>query len=248
MKNAARLVGIAAVGFVVYWFLLRGGCGTSGAIACADPMLEQGVGVSLNAAEVCPRAGYLCAERRTFQVARWPLEKGKLRVRVPLPDFVAGDAGLRFRDAAIEGIKEWDGHPFPIVIDTGKLPFRPWDIGVVWSQGLFNAAAGVARVRAVVDGKRMAFDVDGLAVVVPPISAFMAMGMLPPDLEASFLSQTRAAAMHEMGHSLGLMHSDSEEDIMFFRMRSDTTGARASPRDLLTVDALYTLPNGAMVQ
>jgi hypothetical protein len=75
MKSAIRLVCVAAVAFAVYWFGLRGGCGTRGAIACPDPALEQDVGVTVNA-------------------------------------------------AAVEGIMVWDGHPLPLVIDTGKYTVR----------------------------------------------------------------------------------------------------------------------------
>jgi hypothetical protein len=100
MKSAIRLVCVAAVAFAVYWFGLRGGCGTRGAIACPDPALEQGVGVTVNA-------------------------------------------------AAVEGIMVWDGHPLPLVIDTGKYTVRFWDVGVVWTQGLYNEAAVLAQVKAV---------------------------------------------------------------------------------------------------
>ena len=54
--------------------------------------------------------------------------------------------------------------------------------------------------------------------------------------------------MHEMGHALGLLHSDSEDDVMFPQLRPGATQVRVSGRDLRTVDALYALPNGATVQ
>src|SRR5437868_2558755 len=101
----------AAALFAVYWFFLRGGCGTRGAIACPAPALEEGVGVTLDAAEVCRSAGYLCVGRAGFQVTRWSLDRGKLRVRVSPPDFLSGNTAREVRDAVIEGIKAWDGHP-----------------------------------------------------------------------------------------------------------------------------------------
>jgi predicted Zn-dependent protease len=64
----------------------------------------------------------------------------------------------------------------------------------------------------------------------------------------ALLTRVKAVAMHEMGHALGLLHSDSEDDIMFPQYKPGITKARASTRDLRTVDTLYTLPNGAMVQ
>src|SRR5258708_27194317 len=65
---------------------------------------------------------------------------------------------------------EWDGHPFPLVIDTGDFTFRFWDIGVVWTQGLYGDQAGVLNQRGTVDGKRYVYGVDGLAAAVPPIA------------------------------------------------------------------------------
>jgi hypothetical protein len=260
------LLFLVIVGFAVYWFALRGGgCGAKDALACPAPALEEGVGLTLNAREVCRGAGYLCTDRASFQVMRWPLDKGKLRVRMRMPEFADAETGRQLRDAAIEGIMEWNNHPFPIVVDSGKYTVRMWDIGVVWSQGLFNEAAGLLRQRADEKGKRFEFAVDGLTVVVPPISTGEPLAIAPSsDPEAimaqikanvmgekmgpALLTRVKAVAMHEMGHALGLLHSDSEDDIMFPQYKPGITKARASTRDLRTVDTLYTLPNGAMVQ
>ena len=253
---------VFAVLSAAWWFGLREGCGTRGAIACPDKALEEGVGMTLNAAEVCPDAGYLCEGRGGFQVMRWQLDQGKLRVRVSLPDFVEPDAARQIRDAAAEGIKAWDRHPFPIVVETGKFPLRLSDIAIAWSEG---TGAGHAGLRGNPDGKRYVFAVDMVSVQVPPIGAPGQLTLTPgsdpaamiaqlqkmtgaQEMGPALLARIKATAMHEMGHALGLFHSRSADDIMFPEYRAGVTEVRASERDLATVDALYRLPNGAMVQ
>lgn len=260
-----RLLLFAAIACCAWWFGTRPGCGGAGALACPDPAIEEGVGTVLEAREVCRDAGYLCHGRKSFQVARWALDKGRLRVRVQLPPFLRGETAREIQAAAVEGIRAWDNHPFPLVIDAGEYSLRLGDIGVVWSQALSNSEAGVARTRGREKGKRFEFASDGLAVAVPPIvsggSIEVEPGMDPAALIAqmsrmgrgmemgpALLAQVKAVAMHEMGHVLGLMHSDSTNDIMYPQYRAGETKVRISDRDLATVEALYTLPNGARVQ
>lgn len=231
-----KLLFLVVAGLVVYWLAFRPACGRSGTLACPDPAIEQGVGVTLTAREACRGAGYLCEGRVPFQVLRWPLDKGKLKVRVTLPEFASGNTAKQIQAAAIEGIMQWDNHPFPLVIETG-IAFR-WDVNVNWSLGMFNGAAGVARPGWEIKGNRVAFSVDGVGVVVPP------PGSMPPN---ELLARVRDIASHEMGHALGIMwHSDRESDIMFPTLNKVMGGPSA--RDFQTLEALYALPNGAMVQ
>jgi len=224
------------IGVSVYWFGFRPACGHAGAVACPAKELEEGVGVTLSAREVCRGAGYLCNHQMPFQVVRWPLDKGKLRIRVTPPDFARGSEAEEIRAAAIEGILQWDGKPFPLAVEKG-LALR-WDVNVNWAQALVIEAVGVANPGWRINGKRVDYEFQGMGITVPPPEA------MP---RAARLAWVRAIAAHEMGHALGIIwHSDRKSDIMFPSINSAPDAP--SERDYQTVEALYALPNGATVQ
>ncbi len=56
--------------------------------------------------------------------------------------------------------------------------------------------------------------------------------------------QILLTAAHEMGHALGVPHSDSPRDVMY----PTNTARSLSTRDFRTLDALYNLPNGAEIR
>ena len=50
---------------------------------------------------------------------------------MPPVEFISGKNERLARDAVVEGIKAWDGKPFPLIIDSGDYTYRLWDMRVV---------------------------------------------------------------------------------------------------------------------
>jgi predicted Zn-dependent protease len=61
-------------------------------------------------------------------------------------------------------------------------------------------------------------------------------GPVPPE-------RIRLTAAHEMGHVLGLPHSDDPDDVMY----PYNTATRLTFRDFRTLEVLYRLPAGARI-
>src|SRR5688572_4284276 len=123
------IVGLGAGG----WVSLRPpACGRGDSVPCPAPESSNGLGRTIARREACASAGYLCPGRSAFQVRRWPLERGRLRIRIPPPPVDDRDEARRLHEAAVAGVMQWSGHPFPLQIDGGRLPRRPWDVELYW--------------------------------------------------------------------------------------------------------------------
>lgn len=213
-------------------------------------------------AQSCATAGYLClaaAERPV--VARWPDGTRSLRILLPAPAHEAPSRALRYQQAAARGIMAWHGQPLELLVFERGDP-EQMDIVVEWESQLSDGRIGETHLIAGVDGDATVFEVVRFVLATrPPETAIMAAreaaaeeaGLdpeaepppLPPDvLDQLSLETVETTAVHEMGHALGLPHSDSPADVMY----PEHSGARVSRRDVETVRALYALPAGTRLR
>ncbi len=189
-------------------------------------------GPELPASQVCPGAGYLCAEldrTGTVEIRRWREHSGPVVVHVPLPDFESVADARRLQRAAALGVRAWNRQPFPISVDlTGQ---RPADFSVVWRTSLGGRTLGRARTRW--------SPATGLEVVQLELAT-----RVPGQGGVASPRQIQLVAAHEMGHALGIqMHSDEPRDVMY----PTNTATSLTARDYRTMEALYDLPDGARI-
>lgn len=186
-------------------------------------------------AAACADAGYLCeglAAEGESRAIRWPDDTGALTVRVPLPEGVDDATARALQRQASAGIREWQGRPLPLtVLPTGSGRASA-DVEVRWVRSLDGDRVGQATVRWQV-GPRGA----DLAVMDFVLTTHTPDGR---DLDPE---RIRLTAAHEMGHVLGLPHSDDPADVMY----RYNTATRLTYRDFRTVEVLYGLPAGARV-
>ena len=150
------------------------------------------------------------------------------------PPGVAPERARDLQSAAVRGIQYWQRRPFELVIDTHPIASEAADIEISWGEGLSGSQLGLTQVRWVLERGKINFEVLGIALAMR--SPGNANFELAPQ-------QVMLTAAHEMGHALGLPHSDSEGDVMY----PTNTARNLSTRDFRTVDALYRLPNGAEI-
>ena len=178
----------------------------------------------------CRNTGYLCADLSVYdriRVQRWRDFQGTMVVRLPAPDMADRGLGQRLQHAASAGIRAWNGQPFPIVVDERGT--RPAQVEVHWVTRLNGAEIGLATTQWSPQ--------SGLSVLSLEIMTQYPWGApIGPD-------QIRLVAAHEMGHALGLPHSDDGRDVMY----PTNTATLLSARDYRTLEALYGFEDGTII-
>ena len=201
------------------------------------PTRSDGPEIVLDASDTCRDVGYLCVdlERTGSQrLYRWPDETARLRIRIPLPPGEAPNRARELQRAAVRGIQYWSGKPFELVIDSRSTSSQPADVTISWGLGLSGSQLGITRIQWSIREGKHDFKVLRLALATHSPSN--------PDYQLAS-EQVLLTAAHEMGHALGLPHSDSQRDVMY----PTNTARSLSSRDFRTLDALYELPNGARI-
>ena len=224
---------------------LRDSSGRSQSGLRCDPSIETCEGSSipsapvdalpppLAAADFCRNVGYLCAGLATqdeVRLQRWVGFEGTLVVHVPLPDLSDGTAARDMQRAAAQGIRAWNNQPFPILADLQGD--RNPHFAIQWTSSLGGSQLGVARTHwSPAAGLRV------VAVELVTQNPFGRGGTVPP-------RQVRLSAAHEMGHALGLGHSDSERDVMF----PTNLATSVSAQDRRSMEVLYETADGTTIR
>lgn len=187
---------------------------------------------TISSAEACLNVGYLCADLAgtdRIRLQRWRDFAGTIVVHVPRPDFEDSGDALALQQAAAIGLRAWNGQPFQIMIDTRGD--RSPHFAVRWTRSLGGRQIGVARTQwSSASGLRV------VSIELTTRNPFDPSRLIDPQ-------QVRLTAAHEMGHALGLPHSDSARDVMY----PTNSATSLSAQDYRTMESLYGLPDGTEI-
>ena len=184
------------------------------------------------ASEACRNVGYLCAglaSNERIRIQRWRDFSGTIVIHVPRPDFEDLAAANRLQQAATLGLRAWNGQPFEILTDLsgGRTPH----FTVTWTRTLGGNQIGLARTQW-----SAAIGLEVVSLEIATRWPFDPNRVVDPQ-------QVRLTAAHEMGHVLGLPHSDNERDVMY----PTNTATSLSAQDYRTMESLYRLPDGTEI-
>lgn len=192
---------------------------------------------SMTWSEACSDAGYLCLDVQrsdSMRILRWPDQTSTLTVYIPVPDNEAPPEAQRMQRAAVRGVLAWTGRPFPIRVVERPSQAAEADIKLSWAHGLPDRRLGQVRFSLRIQGERTEFSVQDFTLVTRhPVERQRLLREREVEL----------AAAHEMGHALGLPHSDQQRDVMY----PENTASHLSARDYRTLEAVYRIPVGTLI-
>lgn len=237
LRNPLVVAALVLIGGGSLALTIRGDAGAAGAdegrarseIVPAATTPEPG---RLEPELFCTDAGYLCAgltDAEEVTLRRWVGHDGTVVVHVPLPEGEDRTTATALQRAAASGIRAWNNQPFPILIDLRGD--RDPHFAVDWSANMGGSQLGLTRTSWTRAG--------GLSVVA------VTLGTREPFARGTPVDprQVRLTAAHEMGHALGLPHSDQARDVMY----PTNTATSLSARDYRSIEVLYATENGTVV-
>jgi predicted Zn-dependent protease len=193
----------------------------------------SGAPPTLSASDTCIDVGYLCAglaQTEVIRLQRWRDFEGTIVVHVPVPDIEDRSAARALQRAAAQGVRAWSGQPFEILADM--IGDRNPHFAVEWSRSLNGSQIGVARTQWSPSSGLKVLSIE--LVTRSPFSPS----------QTSDPRQVRLTAAHEMGHALGLQHSDAARDIMY----STNTANSMSAQDYRSIEVLYQMQDGTQIR
>lgn len=207
------------------------GAATPNSRGTSEAALGPGHFPVLSAETACLNVGYLCSDLANverIQIQRWRDFTGTMVVHIPLPQGVDAATAQSLQHAATAGIIVWNRRPFPILADERGT--RPATVEVHWVTSLGGASIGMARTQwSSLTG------VKALSLELALVNPHTGVTMDPREV--------RLVAAHEMGHILGLPHSDKPRDLMY----PTNTATSPSARDFRTLEVLYELEDGTEI-
>jgi len=198
---------------------------SGGQIAGAPPVLSS--------EETCVDVGYLCADlaqNDVVRLQRWTGFEGTVVVHVPVPDIENRTVARALQAAAAQGIRAWSGQPFEILADLRGD--RNPHFAIRWTRSLGGSQLGVARTQW--------SPASGLEVISIELVTHSPFNPSQP----ADARQVRLTAAHEMGHALGLGHSDSARDVMY----PTNTATSMSAQDYRSIEVLYRMEDGTQIR
>ena len=247
--NPVSLLAAVLVGGGLLWMtlpgLFRGGgdalgdCVLNAAGECVPGLPDSPIrlyanspGPVLTAEEACRDVAYLCADLEIADrivIRRWRDFSGTIIIHIPVPRMDDGPLARRLQRAAAAGVRLWNGQPFQILVDDRGN--REAHFAVQWNRGVSGNQIGLARTRW-----SPASGLEVMSLQLATRNPFNPSQIIDP-------RQVRLTAMHEMGHALGLPHSNSPRDVMY----PTNTATGLSAQDYVAMAALYRLEDGTEI-